>query len=182
LKVGKDVRSKEYFTALREKAEAERAAAEISTKELNKFVYKRLKNLQKVGRSVLSKSFGTSARYRAPEGTPNEYKWVSQPYFAIKAIRDEKSGTVIVVSNNVFAGEKETLTKMPLETIYLSDRAFATAIRKAILTESDLREKKLLTDLEKQLSKIRKNPNLSTVEKAAIMSAKGLLGVFASAS
>lgn len=176
------MRSKEQFTALREKAEAERRAAENSTAELNKFVNKRLKNLQKVGRSVLSKSFGKPARYRAPEGTPAEYKWVSQMVFVVKAIRDEKSGTVIVISNNVFMNERETLTKIPLETIYLSDRAFATEIRKAIRAEKKTREQKILADLEKQLSKIRKNPNLSTGEKAAIMSAKGLLGVFASAS
>lgn len=176
------MRSKEQFTALREKAEAEQKAAENSNAELSRFVYRRLKNLQKVGRSVLSKSFGRPARYRAPEGTPSEYKWVSQMVFVIKDVRDEKSGTVIVVSDNVFFGQKETLTKIPLETIYLSDRAFATAIRKAIRVEKKAREKKIIADLEKQLSKIRKNPNLSTGEKAAIMSAKGLLGVFASAS
>jgi hypothetical protein len=176
------VRSKEYFAALHEKAQAERKAAENSTAELNRFVNKRLKNLQKVGRSVLAKSFGRPARYRAPEGTPNEYKWVSQMVFVVKAIRDEKNGTVIVISDNVFVGQKETLTKVPLETIYLSDRAFATQIRKAIKAEKKERQRKMLADLEKQLSKIRKNPNLSTGEKAAIMSAKGLLGVFASAS
>lgn len=176
------MRSKEQFTALREKAESERKAAENSTAELNRFVSKRLKKLQKVGRSVLAKSFGRPARYHAPEGTPDEYKWVSHMAVVVKAIRDEKNGTVIVVSNNVFAREKETLTKIPLETIYLSDRAFATAIRKAIRAEKKAREKKILADLEKQLAKIRKNPNLSTGEKAAIMSAKGLLGVFASAS
>lgn len=176
------MRSKEQFTALREKAEAERRAAADSTAELNRFVNSRLKKLQKVGRSVLSKSFGRPARYRAPEGTPNEYKWVSQMVFVVKEIRDEKSGTVIVVSDNVFLGQKETLTKIPLETIYLSDRAFATAIRKAIKAERKARERKILADLEKQLSKIRKNPNLSTGEKAAIMSAKSLMGVFASAS
>lgn len=176
------MRSKEHFTALREKAEAERKAAENSTAELNKFVNKRLKNLQKVGRSVLAKSFGTPARYRAPEGTPNEYKWVSQMVFVIKAIRDEKNGSVIVITNNVFAGEKETLTKIPLETIYLSDRAFATEIRKAIRASKESAQRKMLSDLDKELNKIRKNPNLSIGEKAAILSAKGLLEVFASAS
>ena len=176
------MRSKEQFAALHEKAQAERKAAENSTAELNRFVNKRLKNLQKVGRSVLAKSFGRPARYRAPEGTPAEYKWVSQMVFVVKEIREEKKGTVIVVSDNVFLAQKETLTKIPLETIYLSDRAFATEIRKAIRAEKKAREKKILADLEKQLSKIRKNPNLSTGEKAAIMSAKGLLEVFAAAS
>lgn len=176
------MRSKEQFTALHEKAQAERKAAENSTAELNRFVNKRLKNLQKVGRSVLSKSFGRPARYRAPEGTPDEYKWVSQMVVIVKDVREEKKGTFIVLSDNVFIDRKETLTKIPLETIYLSDRAFATAIREAIRIEKKARERKLIADLEKQLSKIRKNPNLSIGEKAAIMSAKSLMGVFASAS
>ena len=176
------MRSKEQFTALREKAEAERRAAENSTAELNRFVYKRLKNLQKVGRSVLAKSFGKPARYRAPEGTPSEFKWVSQMVFVIKAVREEKNGIVIVVSDNVFYGQKETLTKIPLETIYLSDRAFATEIRKAIRASKESDQRKMLANLDKELNKIRRNPNLSTGEKAAILSAKGLLGVFASAS
>lgn len=173
------MKSKEHFAALREKAEAERAAAESSTRELNKFVYKRLKNLQKVGRSVLSKTFGKSARYRAPEGTPNEYKWVGHQIFSIREIRDEKNGTVIVVSDTVFSGQIANITKIPLEVIYMSDREFATQIRKAIRKENEKRERKILADLEKQLTKIRKKPNLSESEKAAILSAKGLLEVFA---
>jgi hypothetical protein len=181
LKVGNEVKSKEHFTALREKAEAERAAAELSTKELNKFVYKRLKNLQKVGRAVLSKSFGAPARYRAPEGTPAEFKWVSQMSVIINSIRDEKAGTIIVLSNTVFSNEKAVLTKIPLETIFLSDREFATKIRKAVKAEAKLREKELIADLEKQLGKLRKNPKLSESERASIMSAKSLIAAVSAA-